>query len=80
MKTIYLPAALLVLLSVTACGETRGDRALSGAGIGAGAGLAAGALTGGSGVTGALIGGAAGAAAGGLTDKNDVNLGKPLWR
>lgn len=69
-----------VLLSLTACGNTTGDRALSGAGIGAGTGAVAGALTGGSGTTGALIGAGIGAAAGALTDKDDVNLGKPVWR
>lgn len=79
-KTITLPAALLILLTVTACGETRGDRALSGAGIGAATGLGAAALTGGSGTTGALIGAGVGAAGGALTDNSDINLGKPLWR
>lgn len=68
------------LLALAACGNTTGDRALSGAGIGAGTGAAVGALTGGSVAGGALIGGAVGAAAGGLTDKDDVNLGKPAWR
>ena len=65
---------------LSACGESRSDRALSGAGIGAGAGAVAGALTGGNAATGAVLGGAAGAAAGGLSDKDDVNLGKPWWR
>ena len=81
MKTyLKLTALLLPVLFVTACGETASDRALSGAGIGAGAGAVGAALTGGSGTTGALIGGAAGAAAGGLTKEKDVNLGKPWWR
>lgn len=81
MKThLLLTTALAAGLMLSACGETKSDRALSGAGIGAGVGAAAGALTGGSGVTGAILGGAAGAAAGGLTDKDDVNLGKPAWR
>jgi hypothetical protein len=31
-------------------------------------------------VTGAILGGAAGAAIGGLTNKDDLNLGKPIWR
>lgn len=74
----------LVLISgcllLTACGESKGERAVSGAGIGAATGAAAGALTGGSGTTGALIGAGVGAAAGALTDKDDVNLGKPIWK
>ena len=79
-KTLTVSATLLALLSLAACGETTGDRALSGGGLGAGAGAAVGALTGGSALTGAVIGGAAGAAGGALTSPNDVDLGKPLWR
>lgn len=77
-RTFIITATILTLL--TACGESRSDRALSGAGIGAGAGAVGGALIGGSPLTGALVGGAAGAAAGGLTDKDDIDLGKPAWR
>jgi osmotically inducible lipoprotein OsmB len=72
--------ALLVLATVSACGQTTSDRALSGAGIGAGAGAVTGALTGGDVGTGAVIGGAIGAAGGALTDEDDINLGKPIWR
>jgi osmotically inducible lipoprotein OsmB len=78
----YTKYAALVLTAalLTACGDTKQDRALSGAGLGAGAGAIGGALVGGSPVTGAVIGGAAGAAAGALTNKDDVNLGDPAWR
>lgn len=78
----YLLLAMITSVGITlsACGETRGDRALSGAGIGAGAGALGSALTGGNAVTGAVLGGAAGAAVGGFTDKDDVNLGKPAWK
>jgi osmotically inducible lipoprotein OsmB len=69
-----------ILVLLTACGESTGDRAMSGGAIGAGVGAVSGAVIGGSPVTGAIIGGAVGAAAGGLTKKNDVNLGKPVWR
>ena len=67
------------LLGLAACGQTTGDRALSGAGIGAGVGLLGGALTG-SPMTGALIGGALGAGAGVLTSPGQVDLGRPAWR
>ena len=81
MKTLRNTAALITTLALlTACGDTKGDRALSGAAIGAGAGAVGGAVIGGSPVTGAIIGGAVGAAAGGLTKKSDVDLGKPVWR
>lgn len=77
---IRLIIAMCIILLLTACGNTKSDRALSGAGLGAGTGALVGAATGGSAVTGALIGGAGGAAAGALTDKDDINLGRPVWR
>ena len=80
MKLRMLAVSALSLLALSACGESKTDRALSGAGLGAGAGALGGAIAGGSPVTGAVIGGAAGAAAGALTDKDDVDLGKPVWR
>ncbi len=80
MHKLVLVLAATALLGLGACGSTKQDRALSGAGIGAGLGAATGALTGGSAVGGALLGGAAGGAAGYFTDKDDVNLGRPLWR
>jgi len=66
------------LLYLSACGQTTGDRALSGGGIGAAGGAAAGALVGAP-VTGALIGAAAGAAAGAGTTSSQVNFGQPIW-
>ena len=77
LKTLALGAVLATSLS--ACGTTTSDRALSGGLLGAGAGAAIGSLSGDAG-TGALIGGAAGAAAGALTDPCSVNLGHPFWR
>jgi len=74
MNRNQLLAVSAALVLLTACGESKGDRALSGGAMGAGAGALLG------GTNGALIGGAAGAAAGALTDKDDVNLGKPVWR
>ncbi|PWS37220.1 hypothetical protein DFH01_10195 [Falsiroseomonas bella] len=62
-----------------ACGQTTGDRAVSGGLLGAGAGAAIGSLTGSAG-TGALLGGAAGAAGGALTSPSQVDLGRPAWR
>ncbi|MCP5433452.1 MAG: hypothetical protein H6923_09310 [Alphaproteobacteria bacterium] len=67
-------------LALAACGSTTTDRALSGAGLGGAAGAATGAVTGGSVGGGALIGALIGAAAGALTDKDDVDLGEPVWR
>lgn len=72
--------AMLAALGVSGCGYSRGDRAVSGGLLGAGAGAGIGALTGGGAVPGALIGGAAGAAGGALTSGHSVNLGRPAWR
>jgi len=49
------------------CGNRPGERALSGGLIGAGAGAAIGAATGGSPATGALVGGGVGALGGAVT-------------
>lgn len=68
-----------MLLAVAACGNNKGDRALSGAGIGAGVGAAGSAVSGGDPVTGAAIGAGVGAAAGALTDEDDINFGRPAW-
>lgn len=78
LKLSYAAAAAALALS--ACGETMGDRALSGAGIGAGVGAVGSALVGGNPVTGAAIGGAVGGVGGAATDPDDVNFGKPIWR
>lgn len=80
MKLVTLTTSVAALMLLTACGDSRSDRALSGAGLGAGAGAVGGALIGGSPVTGAVVGGAVGAATGALTDRNDIDLGKPAWR
>ncbi len=71
--------AALLSISLAACGSSKTDRALSGAGIGAGIGAAGAAVTGGSVLGGAVIGGAAGGATGALTDEEDLDLGKPIW-
>ncbi len=78
MRLLSLLFAALFVLS--ACGSSKTDRGVSGGAIGAGVGAAAGAATGGSVLGGAVLGGAAGAATGVLTDKDDVDLGDPVWK
>ena len=56
-----------ILLSATACGDTWGQRAVTGGGMGAGAGALIGAVTPLSILPGALIGGAVGAGTGAAT-------------
>lgn len=63
-KYIVLAA---VLLGVAACGDTWGQRAVTGGGIGAGTGALIGVATGFNPLAGALIGGAAGAGIGAAT-------------
>jgi osmotically inducible lipoprotein OsmB len=79
MKPILAATAALALLTLSACGTTTSDRALSGAGIGAAAGAVGGVLVGAP-LAGAVIGGAAGAGAGALTSPSQIDLGKPIWR
>ncbi|MDO9501986.1 YMGG-like glycine zipper-containing protein [Falsiroseomonas sp.] len=74
-----LPILLILAGGLAACGQSTGDRAVSGGLLGAGAGAAIGSLSGSAG-TGALLGGAAGAAGGALTSPGTVNLGRPAWR
>lgn len=71
VKNIVLLASTLALLS--ACGTDPGERALSGAGIGAAGGAATGAVFGNP-LAGAVVGGVAGAATGILTKPDQVNL------
>ena len=74
MRKFLLAAIAAVVLPLAACGDTKAERGLSGAGIGAGIGAAGAALTGGSVLGGAVLGGAVGAATGVLTDKDDISF------
>jgi osmotically inducible lipoprotein OsmB len=71
-------ALAIGMLALAACGQSTGDRAVSGGLIGAGVGAVGGALVGSPG-TGALIGGALGAGTGALTSPSQVDLGRPVW-
>lgn len=77
----FKPLALAVAASVAlaACGTNPSDRAVTGGAIGAGAGLAIGAIAGAPLLGAAVIGGAAGAVAGAVTDPNKINFGRPAW-
>jgi osmotically inducible lipoprotein OsmB len=80
MKRTFLTTAIIVSgLSLSACGYSPGDRALSGGMIGAAAGAATGAAFGAP-LQGAVVGGVLGAATGALTNPNEVQLGRPVWR
>ena len=62
----YLALAA-ILFSATACGDTWGQRAVTGGAIGAGSGAVLGAATGFNPLLGAVVGGAAGAGIGAAT-------------
>jgi uncharacterized membrane protein len=64
---------------LSACGATQGDRAMSGAGIGAVTGVIGGALLGAPAV-GMVLGAAAGATVGAATSPAQVDFGKPIWK
>jgi osmotically inducible lipoprotein OsmB len=67
MHPIKLFLITTILLSATACGNTWGERAVTGGAIGAGSGAAIGSVTGVGILPGALIGGAVGAGVGAAT-------------
>jgi hypothetical protein len=68
MSTIAKYATLAtILFGATACGDTWGQRAVTGGAIGAGSGAVLGAATGFNPLLGAVVGGAAGAGIGAAT-------------
>ena len=73
-------AALGLAAFATACGTNPGDRAISGAGLGAAAGAGAALVSDNDIGPGALVGGLIGAVAGAATSPDQVDLGDPLWR
>lgn len=79
VKDAFFTLILTSLLGLSACGNSKGDRAISGGGIGAAIGLVGGALVGAP-LEGAAIGGAVGAGTGALTDEDQINLGDPAWK
>jgi len=73
-RILTLGAVVALTIVLAGCGTSTGERATSGAGVGAAIGAGAAAVTGGSVVQGAVIGGGVGAATGAATDADDINL------
>ena len=73
-----IPSIALALF-IAGCGSTPGERAVTGSGMGAGAGAIIGAVTGLTVIQGALIGAGAGGITGALSDNSNFNLGRPIW-
>ena len=73
-----LPLLFVAAVALSGCGETVGDRGLSGAGIGAAGGAVVGAMVGAP-LAGAAIGAGAGALTGMATSPSAVDLGRPVW-
>jgi osmotically inducible lipoprotein OsmB len=80
IRTYMFAAATFAALGLSACGTSQTDRGLSGAGIGAVTGAVIGSVTGGSVGTGAVVGAVVGGVVGATTTKDDINLGKPIWK
>lgn len=78
-KNILLAFAAASALFVAGCGTNPGDRAVSGAMIGAAGGAVIGAAAGNPGL-GAAAGAVAGGVVGAATDPCDLNLGDPMWK
>jgi len=70
-RQLVTPITFGLLFLLGACGHSQGDRAVSGAGLGAVGGWMVGAP-----LAGAVVGGAAGA----LTSHRQIDLGRPIWR
>lgn len=81
MRKHTLPALTVsvLLVALAACGQSRTERGISGAGIGAATGALGSALVDGNVGTGAVVGALAGGAVGAATDEDDIDLGRPLW-
>jgi len=75
---IAIPLCAAAAIALAGCGNSVGDRGLSGAGIGAAGGAVVGALVGAP-LAGAAIGAGAGAAVGAATSPSAIDLGKPVW-
>jgi hypothetical protein len=81
MQRWWRAATLLGLVALAGCGDNRFDRTVTGAAIGAGTGVAAGALLGPVGMaSGALVGAAVGGVTGVATRPSEINLGRPIYR
>jgi hypothetical protein len=74
-SSLALGLAAALTLSLGACGESPGCRAVTGGALGAAGGAAIGAVAGNPGA-GAVVGGVAGAAAGGLTRPDQLSAGR----
>jgi hypothetical protein len=79
MKKFLLGMAAASALFLAGCGTDPGDRAASGALLGAAGGAAIGAAAGNPGL-GAAAGAVGGAVIGAATDPCDLNLGDPAWK
>ena len=70
MKTKFIAVVALPLVLLSACGDTWGERAVTGGGIGAGTGLVIGAVAGWPLLAPVLVGTAVGAGIGAATTNN----------
>lgn len=74
-SSIAAVALIAPTLMLAACGETRGERAISGAGIGAATGAVGAAIVDGGIIEGAVVGAVVGGVVGAVTDSDQIDLG-----
>ncbi len=79
MKKFMLGLSLVSALALAGCGSNPGDRAVSGALIGAAGGAIIGGAAGNPGL-GAAAGAVAGGVVGASTSRCDLDMGDPWWR
>lgn len=70
---LKLAVAAIAAMGLAGCGTLKADRTLSGAAVGAGVGAVVGPV-------GSGVGAVVGAGVGYVTDRDDLYLGKPVWR
>ena len=78
-KQLVTTLILAGCVALSACGSSRLDRAVSGAGIGAAGGAVIGVVAGGPILGAAAVGAVAGGAVGAIAEKHQINFGKAWW-
>lgn len=74
MRKEHIIAGLIIVITLAACGNRPGERALSGAGVGGAVGAVGTAIVGGPVLAGAAVGAAAGAVVGAVSNPRKIRL------
>ncbi len=74
MRMVHIIGGLAIIVTLAACGNRPGERALSGAGVGGAVGALGTAIVGGPVIAGAAVGAATGAVVGAVSDPKKIRL------